>query len=195
MTGQEERLTGDAQVGGSSRRSKARQAPDSDSGTDRGYDERDVADDRDAEDQEFLDLFRESMHQSALPDLPPRPGFHRFWATTSNPRDTIAYRLRIGYRLVKVEELPGWENVSMKTGDYAGVVAINEMLAMEIPLSRYNRLMKYVHHDMPLEEEEKLRKRMDLMKDQARAMGSQIDEGDGTRDLVQKARPMPEFSA
>src|SRR4051812_2629946 len=60
-------------------------------------------------DEEFLAFVRDSVNQSVLPDLPRIPGYHTFWATTTNSRDTVAHRMRLGYQFIKLDELPGWE--------------------------------------------------------------------------------------
>ena len=167
--------------------------PDEREAAERGYDEREMTQERDLNEEERLEMFRDSLDQSVLPDLPPMPGYHVCWLSTSNPRDTIQWRLRLGYELIRIEDTPGWEGVGLKTGDYQGVVGVNEMVAARIPLSLYNRYMREVHHTKPLDEEEKMRVRTEMLKEQAESMGSSVQEGDGTAQIVQRARPMPEF--
>lgn len=157
--------------------------------------EREVQQDREISDDERLEMFRDSLQQSVLPDLPIVPGFHVCWLTTSNPRDTIPWRIRIGYTLVRAEEAIGWDGVTIKSGEYAGVIAVNEMLAAKIPLSLYNRYMREVHHSMPLAEEEKLRAQVDRMAADMDAKGARLIEGDGMAAIVQRAKPMPGFAA
>lgn len=157
--------------------------------------ERDVVGDRDITEDERLEMFRDSLEQSVLPDLPKFPGYHVCWLTTSNPRDTIAWRMRLGYELIRVEDLPGWQGISIKAGDYAGVIGVNEMVAARIPLSLYNRYMREVHDKLPLNEEQKLKVNVDMLKQQAERMGSQISVGDGTDHVVQRAPPMPDFAS
>jgi hypothetical protein len=162
---------------------------------DREAAERDFTEDRDLSEDERLELFRESLVQSVLPDLPRMPGFHTCWLTTSNPRDSIQWRIRIGYELVKVQDCPGWDGVTVAAGDYAGVIAVNEMVAARIPLGLYNRYMREVHHTLPLKEEEKLRSQIDEFAGAAERRGSRVIEGDGTAELVQRAKPMPLLDA
>lgn len=159
----------------------------------RARDERDVAEDRELSEDERLEMLRDSLVQSMLPDLPRIPGYHVCWLTTTNKSDTIAWRKRLGYELIRAEDLPGWEGVSIKAGDYAGIVGVNELMAAKIPLSLYNRYVRELHHRMPLEQEEKLRAQMSLMKEKATEAGSYVQEGDGTANLVQRAKPMPEL--
>jgi hypothetical protein len=178
---------------GRPRRQHSRDASDERGGAERGTQEREF-EEREFSDDEALELFRDSLEQSVLPDLPPMPGYHVCWLTTSNPRDTIQRRIQIGYELITVDTLPGWDGVRVKTGDYAGVVGINEMLAARIPLGRYNKFMREVHHSRPLNEELKLRSMADDLKNGARQRGLQVEEGDGTADLGQRVAPMPEFT-
>jgi hypothetical protein len=162
----------------------------------RGFEDRGVTEDREMSEDERLEMFRDSLQQSVLPDLPYMYGYHVCWLTTSNPRDSIQWRIRIGYELIRIEDLPGWEGVSLKTGDYSGVVGINEMVAARIPISLYNKYMREVHHNMPLSEEEKIRAKTTALKQQLEEVGSHVaEEGDGTASIVQRAGAMPEFEA
>lgn len=156
--------------------------------------EREAQQDRGISDDDRLEMFRDSLQQSVLPDLPTLPGFHVCWLTTSNPRDTIPWRLRIGYSLVRAEEVPGWDGIIVKGGDYTGIIGVNEMLAAKIPVNLYNRYMQEVHHAMPLAEEGKLRAAVDRMQQELQARGARVDEGDGMASLNERAKPMPGFA-
>ena len=157
-------------------------------------DERDGQDERDMTDEEYLALFRDSINQSVLPDLPEIPGFHTFWATTTNSRDTVQNRLRMGYTFIKASDFPGWDASSVKTGEYAGVIGQNEMIAMKIPMRRYQLYMQEVHHRQPLAEESKIAAMVDnLRENAARDKGRIMDVGDGTDAIVQEAK-VPVFS-
>jgi len=118
--------------------------------------DRKVTEDRVLTDQERLDEFRMTSFQSALPDIPTIEGYHVCWLTTENPRDPIHGRLRLGYEPVKSADIPGWEHASLKTGEWAGCIGINEMIAFKLPLRLYEQYMKEAHHTQPLLEEDKL---------------------------------------
>lgn len=160
----------------------------------RGSEERDVTE-REFSDDEALEFFRDSQLTSVLPNLPPMPDYHVFWATTSNPRDSIQWRLRLGYELIRVDDVPGWQGASMTTAGYSGVIGINEMVAMRIRKDRYNRFMREVHHNLPLQEEMKLRSATDELKEKAQTMGARLEEGDGMAEIVSRARPPQDFDA
>jgi len=168
-----------------------------DDGRDTDHNERDINNpDRELTEDERFALFQSSIVQSVLPNLPPMPGYHLCWLTTTNPRDSIAMRVRMGYELITQDMIAGWRGESLKSGEYKGVISVNEMVAARISLRLYNRYMVEVHDTLPRAEEEKLRAVVTGLKDAAQTVGTRIaEEGDGTADIVQRARPMPEFSS
>lgn len=111
---------------------------------------------REISDDERVDLLRMSYFQSALPDLPPIDGYHVCWLTTTNPRDPIIGRERIGYIPLRASDIPGWEHSAQKGGQFDGCIMVNEMLAAKVPLRLYQRFMAEFHHKEPLREEEKI---------------------------------------
>lgn len=118
----------------------------------RAGEERHLSEDRNLTDPERLEVFKQRFAQAELPDIPPIPGFHVCWLTTTNPRDPVHGRLRLGYELLRAEEVPGYEYVSLKTGEYAGCIGINEMVAAKLPEALYQMFMQSAHHDQPMEQ-------------------------------------------
>ena len=154
----------DTRVGKSTRRQKAQ----SGARKSRAVEDRKTADqERVLSDDERLDEFRRSFFQSVLPDLPKIPGYHVCWLTTTNPRDSIQSRVRLGYEPIKEEDCPGWEYAALKTGEYAGCIGVNEMVAFKLPMHLYEAYMREVHHEAPLAEEEKLTAVIDVIREQA----------------------------
>ena len=154
-----------------------------------------MAEDRELSEDERFEMYAASHYQSILPDLPIIPGFHTFWATTTNGRDSVHQRLRMGYSVLRVEECPGWEGIGVQAANFTDVVGVNEMIAMKIPLSLYRRFMRHSHHDLPLQEEEKLRHQVEELKEQLSARNSKVFEGDGTAEEFARnaSRPVPQF--
>lgn len=152
----------------------------------RAMEDRAVTQNRELTNDERVEMFRQQFFQSALPDLPKIPGYHTCWLTTSNPRDSIHMRMRLGYEPIRPEDIPGWDYVTVKAGEYAGFIGVNEMLAFKLPIELYEAFMKEAHHDAPNREEEKLTDTADFMEQQARASGSRIDMGDGMAELRDK---------
>jgi hypothetical protein len=152
----------------------------------RAMQDRAVTESRALTEDDRLELFRQQLFQSALPDLPQIPGWHLCWLTTTNPRDSIHARLRLGYEPVKPEDIPGWQHATVKTGEYAGFIGVNEMLAFKLPQSLYLKFMQEAHHDAPLREEEKLTDTADFLEQQARSSKSRLDVGEGTSGLAEK---------
>lgn len=154
----------------------------------------DVEDDGDDDrTDEFLRVFAESHLNSVLPNLPEIPGFHVCWLTTSNARDSIPMRLRQGYKLLQTADFPDFKDVSLKTGDYAGHIGINEMVAAKLPQRLYKAFMRLNHHDSPLSEEDKIRATIDNARDSLAEAGSRLEVGDGVAELNARV-PTPTFS-
>ena len=152
----------------------------------RAMQDRAVTESRALTEDDRLELFRQQLFQSALPDLPQTPGWHFCWLTTTNPRDSIQARLRLGYEPIKPEDIPGWEHATVKTGEYAGFIGVNEMLAFKLPSSLYQKFMQEAHHDAPLREEEKLTDTAEFLEQQARSSKSRLDKGEGMSGLAEK---------
>lgn len=141
----------------------------------REYNDRQFSEDRELTDDERVAMLRSGFFQVALPDLPKKQGMHRVWLTTANPRDPIAARLRMGYRLLRYEDVgPGWEQQKATSGEYAGCIVINEMLAAEITQALYQRYMTELHHNMPREQERGIRGQLELYGEQLAAHGSKL---------------------
>jgi len=156
--------------------------------------DRQVTENREVNEDDRLEMFRMQMYNDALPDLPNMPGFHVCWLTTTNPRDPIHRRVQLGYEPVKAAEVPGMEYASIKTGEWAGLIGVNEMIAFKLPESLYQRFMKEAHYDAPLREEDKLEETAQLMRDQAERSGSRLVEGDGMEDMYRYAPAQGLFS-
>jgi hypothetical protein len=152
--------------------------------------DRPVTQDREITDGQRLDMLRSQFFQVALPDLPPIPGYHVCWLTTTNSRDPIHGRLRLGYEPIKAADIPGWEHSAVKGGDWEGCVGVNEMLAMKLPQHLYEMYMKEAHHDAPLREEQKLSATLDMIRNEAARRGARVDAGDGNEELG-TAVPVP----
>ena len=101
-------------------------------------------------------MFREFI-QEALPTPPAIPGWHFVWLSTTNQYDPIYKRMRMGYEPVKAEEIPGYENYRVKSGEFEGLISVNEMVLFKIPQDFYQEIMEEYHYNMPNEEEERLR--------------------------------------
>jgi hypothetical protein len=165
-----------------------------DSRTNRVLQDRAVTESRELSEDERVAMFRQQFFQSSLPDLPSIPGWHMCWLTTTNPRDSIQMRIRLGYEPVKADDVPGWEYATLKTGDWQGFIGVNEMLAFKLPLSLYEKYMREAHHDAPLREEEKLTDTAEFLEQQAKSSKSRITVGDGNLELGEDREAMFELS-
>lgn len=166
-------------------------------GRDRAMEDRSVTNDRELTDERRLEEFRNQFFQSALPDLPKIPGYHVCWLTTTDPRDPIHGRIRIGYELLKGSDIPGWEHSTLKNGDYAGCVGVNEMLAAKIRVELYEAYMAENHHNRPLSEEEKLTVANRVKDEELRQKGARLEYEEGNATLGQEPlqrRRIPTFA-
>jgi len=162
---------------------------------DRHMQDRDVTQDRALSDDERVAEFRQQYFQSALPDIPKIEGYHVCWLTTENPRDPIHARIRLGYEPIKTHDIPGWEHSEIKSGEWAGCIGVNEMIAFKLPLELYEQYMRINHHEQPLSEEEKLSSQIRAMEaemNQATKRGSiSLELEDGTAALGVAPEPPP----
>jgi len=141
-----------------------------------------------------MQMFRDTLFRTSLPNLPPIPGYHVCWLTTTNPRDNLAQRRQVGYEPVTPEDIPGFEHIRSKDGEMAGFISVNEMVAFKIPERLYQAYMMAVHHDSPLEEEQKLQDTMDQLQAGAAYHKGKIVVEQGSAQIRQYARP-PNFNA
>ena len=149
----------------------------------REMEDRQVTENREVTDDDRLEMFRAQLFNDALPDLPNIPGYHMCWLTTTNPRDPIHRRIQLGYEPIKATDVPGMEFASVKTGEWAGLIGVNEMIAFKLPETLYQRFMQEAHHDAPLREENKLAETAEIMRQQAEGSGSTLFEGDGLMEM------------
>ena len=149
----------------------------------REMEDRQVTENREVTDDDRLEMFRAQLFNDALPDLPDMPGYHMCWLTTTNPRDPIHRRIQLGYEPIKASEVPGMEFASVKTGEWSGMIGVNEMIAFKLPETLYQRFMQEAHHDAPLREENKLAETAEIMRQQAEGSGSTLFEGDGLMEM------------
>lgn len=160
----------------------------------RRSEDRSVTENRVLSEADRLEMFRQQMFNDALPDLPQLEGYHVCWLTTTNPRDSIHRRMQLGYEPVRADEVPGMAYASLKTGEYAGMIGVNEMVAFKLPMSLYQAFMREAHHDAPNREEQKLAEVADMIRDQAERHGAKLIEGDGNEDVRRNSSvPAPVF--
>jgi hypothetical protein len=93
-----------------------------------------------------------------LPIPPDMPGYHLVWLTTTNSKDSLETRFRLGYELVKRAELPDFALNSQKGGDLTeDRISVNEMVLAKIPYDLWVQDMTYLHHTLPNESAKNLR--------------------------------------
>lgn len=101
-----------------------------------------------------------------LPQAPQIPGFHTFWATTTNNKDTVENRQRQGYSFVTRSELPDFLLNSQKSGESTeDRIMINEMVLMKIDQDTWDDDMMYKHFDLPKESIDNLKNSVQIGQD------------------------------
>lgn len=141
-------------------------------------------------------MFDEEWTQSALPKLPSVSGWHLCWLSTTNSYDSIDKRIRLGYVPVKSEELPGYEDYRVKSGEHVGYISCNEMLLFKLPMDVYQEIMTYQHHDKPRDEAEKIKVQLESLQGQRDSNGRRLVdvEGEGIGSIEQQPNKLPVFS-
>lgn len=159
--------------------------------TDRAMIDRAVTESREFTDADRLQMLRDRLSNSSLPDLPKISGYHNIWLTTTNSKDTIQSRIRQGYEPITPADIPGWDHAFAKSGETAGLVTVNEMVAFKLPMHLYEMFMKEVHHDEPMRQEEAIKAQADRLVQQASGGGavSRVEIGDGTAGLARRVEP------
>lgn len=162
---------------------------------DRESSDRELSADRELTDTERLDALRMQYFQQTLPNLPEIPGYHVCWLTTQNPRDPLNGRIRLGYEPIRPADVPGYESVTLKTGEYAGFIGVNEMVAFKIPMRLYQQYMREIHHDEPDRQEEQLQAALRDAQETAAKVNPNIRviPERGSAELGKDKRPAPIF--
>lgn len=146
--------------------------------------------------QERRKMWSEEWTQSALPKLPDMDGWHLCWLSTTNSYDSIDKRIRLGYVPVKSDELPGYEDYRVKSGEHVGYISCNEMLLFKLPMDIYQDVMTLHHHEKPREEAEKIRVQVENLQGQRDSNGRSLVnvEGEGIGTIEQQPNRTPVFS-
>lgn len=101
-----------------------------------------------------------------LPSPPKMPGYHLFWATTTNQKDSVEQRQRLGYEFVTQDELPDFHLSTQKSGEATtDRIMVNEMVLMKINEADWEDDMMYKHYDRPLEELQAMKSKISVMQD------------------------------
>jgi len=131
--------------------------------------------------QDIDKMWSDEWTQTALPNVPPIPGWHLCWLSTTNSYDTIDKRIRLGYVPVTADELPGFENYRVKAGEHVGHISCNEMLLFKIPTELYQRVMTHFHYQKPMEATQAIMERMEELQQGADSSGHKLlkTEGEG----------------
>lgn len=145
--------------------------------------------------QDIDQMWSDEWTQTALPNVPPLPGYHQCWLSTTNSYDTIDKRIRLGYTPVLADEHPGFENYRVKAGEHVGHISCNEMLLFKIPMDLYQRVMTHFHYQKPMEATKAIMERMEELQQGADSSGHKLlkQEGDGFGRVANSINRPPIF--
>lgn len=140
---------------------------------------------------EFERMLDNEFEDERLPTPPKIPGYHTCWLTSNNNYDSIGKRQRLGYTVVRADEVPNFNpSNGQSVASYEGAVTCNEMVLHKLPEGRFQVLMNYYHHKRPLADEglqlQKIADGNDMVDSKGRTLGSV--EGDGIQTLERSVR-------
>ena len=137
-------------------------------------------------------MLRQEWSQDVLPTPPKVAGWHFCWLSTTNSADPIYRRMSKGYRPVKADELPGFHQHKVTEGEFEGCISCNEMLLFKIEEELYQDMMSYLHHELPMSEEEYLKANIKPKGEDS--TGKDLGEVEGFDSLAKRVRA-PTFSS
>jgi hypothetical protein len=138
-------------------------------------------------------LLRQEHVQEVLPTPPAIPGYHMCWVSTTNSTDPVYKRIQRGYVPVKASEVPGFgTQFAMQGGEFDGCIACNEMLLFKIPAETFNDLMTIYHHDMPAEQEQAIKERINQQQS-FDSDGRPLTQADGDFNRLGQTSRAPTF--
>lgn len=146
-------------------------------------------------DRELLRRFRTSLMSNILPESPNIPGFHTCWVPmhSNNMYDTVEFRKRLGYVVVKPEECQNYVSPSNRAGQIEGCVSYNELVLMKVPERVYQTYMADSHHTQPNEQEATIQQNIVNMQDkEGNSAVRDYDEMTGIKNLARKVK-VPTF--
>lgn len=172
----------------------ANNSRDSRQDDERAMNDRVVTEDRGVTTEEYIAKMRSEFLFSALPAAPIIPGFHLIYLSTTNQYDTIQRRQRMGYVPVRYEEIaainPEMAAYKPNSGQYDGLVMVNEMLLYKIPQALYEGYMRELHEKMPQEQADRLKSNVEqLVAGAGTGQKLVMEVGDGTNELIKRPAP------
>lgn len=139
-------------------------------------------------------MLRDEYMQNQLPTPPKKPGVHWFWGSMNNKYTPISWYLKLGYRPVRIDELPGFADATLRlsNGEYSGCIGCNEMVLLKVSDAGYQQIMRKIHHERAGEEVGRIGHRVQETKE---AVGQDKEDndlvteiGDGFKHLERMAR-------
>ena len=142
--------------------------------------------------EQKLALLRDGILNDILPEIKSGDkNMHYCWLSTTNQTDAIHRRLRLGYELVRADELPEFRgDYRVNSGQFEGCIAVNEMILAKIHKRLYQELMLISHHEKPMSEEENIKNNAvkPVQDREGKALGGYDVEDQGFKQIVDSRR-------
>lgn len=152
----------------------AKRADQGSARADRSFQDRNITENRENTDTLRAEDRRAMLRDvnTVLPQAPDLPGYHTCWLTTTNNKDTLENRFRLGYSLVKPDELPGFCMATQKDSATAyDRIQVQEMVLAKIPNDLWRGDVIDLHHTEPNQRAKQL---VDSVKIERDGKGRQI---------------------
>ena len=141
--------------------------------------------------EERRKMLRQEWTQDVLPTPPKEPGWHFCWLSTTNSADPIYKRMQKGYVPVMAKDLRGFSQSHVTEGEFEGVISCNEMLLFKIEEELYQDIMMYLHHELPMSEEDMLK--ANALPADTDSSGTELGKVEGFENLARRVKT-PSFS-
>lgn len=159
--------------------------------------ERDIDEEEGYDLEMRLALLRNGLESDVLPSVKEgEPNMHYCWLSTTNQTDPIHRRLRLGYVLVKADELPEFKgDYRVSSGQFEGCICVNEMVLSKIHKRLYDEIMIISHHERPMQEEELIKQNASKSETdrEGTKLGGFDKEDQGFRNIVNRRQTPKSF--
>lgn len=137
--------------------------------------DRTAVDEREVTDSRRLDVSMDDWSFDKMPQLPVIPGFKTIWLSTTHKQDTISRRKKLGYTEIRPEEAPDLAAYSTQSGDNAGAIICEELMAFKLPEELWFKYMNHFHHTKPLMDEAGIKEEIERIQEQAAAFKGRVE--------------------
>lgn len=137
--------------------------------------DRTAVDEREVEDNRREEASIDDWSFDKLPQLPVIPGYKTIWLSTTHKQDTISRRQKLGYTPIRPEEAPDLSAYASLSGEAAGVIQCEELVAYKLPEEKWIKYMTHFHHTRPLMDESGIKEEIERIQEQAMSYKGKVE--------------------